>query len=220
MKIEVYTDGSATIKTRPGGYGWVMVIDGSKHSEGNGHIPLATNNDAEMEAAIHGLAAALKFVNNQQHLWAQGTSIQVPVFDVTLVSDSQITLNWANGTYKFKQEAKYDRFAILKSLMERLNAKTRWVQGHSGDEHNERCDVLANEGRNGPKPPKPPKKPRKESRHFRWNEETNMYDSILSDKQRLVQFLDPDTSVDHNIGLETLTRIVIELIELEEARKK
>ena len=44
-----------------------------------------------------------------------------------------------------------------------LKAKTRWVQGHTGDVHNERCDELANFGRTGEakkeKKPKAPKEP-------------------------------------------------------------
>ena len=39
MKVEVYTDGSATTKDKPGGYGWVIVIDGKFHSEGSGSLP-------------------------------------------------------------------------------------------------------------------------------------------------------------------------------------
>lgn len=148
-KIEVFSDGSATIAAKPGGYGWVLVLDGTKHSEGNGHLEKSTNNDAEMEAAIYGLIAAQKYV-----------LVNPGDYEVILCSDSQITLGWANGTYKFKQEAKYKRFEILKELMVRLKAKTRWVRGHSGDLHNERCDKLATLGRHrlGPNDKLPPKK--------------------------------------------------------------
>jgi ribonuclease HI len=149
MKIEVFSDGSATIASKPGGYGWVLTIDGTKHSEGNGFLEKSTNNDAEMEAAIYGLIAVQKYV-----------FANPGEYEVTLCSDSQITLGWANGTYKFKQEAKYKRFEILKELMVRLKAKTRWVRGHSGDFHNERCDKLATLGRHrlGPNDKMPPKK--------------------------------------------------------------
>lgn len=137
MKIEVYADGSATIATKPGGYGWVICIDGVKHSEGNGHLEFATNNDAELEAAIQGLVAVFKLV-----------TIEKPaIMDVTLVSDSQIVLNWASGAHRFKQVAKVHKYNQLRGLMVKLIAKTRWVEGHSGDEHNERCDKLANLGR-------------------------------------------------------------------------
>ncbi len=137
MKIEVYTDGSATIKTKPGGYGYVLVYNDTKVDEGNGHLEFATNNDAELEAAIRGLAAALMFMSKNA---IQGA-------DVILVSDSQIILNWASGAHRFKQVDKMAKYKALRALVERMKVKTRWVQGHSGDEHNERCDKLANMGR-------------------------------------------------------------------------
>lgn len=137
MKIEVYSDGSATTKEKPGGYGWVLVVDGEKKSEGSGPMQQATNNDAEMEAAIQGLAAAFKYFLETSPLYKE----------VILVSDSQLVLGWASGEYSFKQSAKIEKYGQLKTLMRRLQAKTRWVKGHSGDEHNERCDILANEAR-------------------------------------------------------------------------
>lgn len=143
MKIEIYADGSATIATKPGGYGWVMVVDDNKHSEGSGSIEKATNNDAEMEAAIQGLVAVYKFLAGE-HI--EGMPPLRPA-EVTLVSDSQIILNWANGTNRFKQKQKMKKYNALAQLMKVLKAKTRWVQGHSGDEHNERCDKLAGKAR-------------------------------------------------------------------------
>ncbi len=142
MNIEVYSDGSATTKDKPGGYGWVMVCDGVKQSEGKGHMPGASNNDAEMEAAIQGLAAVLKYINSKT------LDVTCPLpHSVTLVSDSQLILGWASGVYRFKQQDKYVKYKQLEFLMKRLDAKTRHVKGHSGDEHNERCDKLANLGR-------------------------------------------------------------------------
>lgn len=130
MKVEVYTDGSATTKDKPGGWAYVVVSDGVKHYEGSGAIPNATNNDAELEAAIQGLASILKSA------FANST-------DITLVSDSEIILKWANGTYRFKQESKRPKYDQIRWLMNRLKAKTRWVEGHAGHEWNERADKLA-----------------------------------------------------------------------------
>lgn len=139
MKIELYSDGSATVASKPGGYGWVLVIDGNKVSEGNGHMDKATNNDAELEGALQGLAAVLKMRIDRK--------IPIDAHEVTLVSDSQIVLGWVNGTYRFKQQNKRHKYDQLMHMVRKLNVKTRWVEGHSGDTHNERCDKLANEGR-------------------------------------------------------------------------
>jgi ribonuclease HI len=140
MNIEVYSDGSATTKDKPGGYGWVLVINSKKYSEGNGHMAGASNNDAEMEAALQGLGAALRYVTEFQP--SENTS-------VTLCADSQLILGWASGTYRFKQQDKLAKYQQLQYIVRRLNVQTRWIQGHSGDEHNERCDKLANEARKG-----------------------------------------------------------------------
>lgn len=139
MKIEVYSDGSATIATKPGGYGYVVCFDGVKVSEGNGHMEKATNNDAELEAAIQGLAWVLKSRIEGK--------LPIEAHDVYLVSDSQIVLGWVDGTNKFKQKHKMNKYLQLQHVVKKLNVKTRWVEGHSGDEHNERCDALANEAR-------------------------------------------------------------------------
>lgn len=144
MRIEVYSDGSATTSDKPGGYGWVMVINGKKESEGNGHMEFASNNDAELEAAIQGLKAVYVFID--KHFKVVSAA---PDLSITLVSDSQLILGWADGTYKFKQASKMDKFHELQALVGKLRVKTRWVRGHNGDEHNERCDMLANEARTG-----------------------------------------------------------------------
>jgi ribonuclease HI len=140
MKIDVYCDGSGTTGNRAAGFGWLLLVDGKILREGNGHMDKGSNNDAEMQAAIAGLAAAFHFY---KACVASGEKNII----VTLCSDSQITLGWADGSYRFKQEHKYDKFLVLKELVKRMHVKTRWVKGHSGDVYNTRCDVLANLGR-------------------------------------------------------------------------
>lgn len=143
MLIEVYTDGSATTNDKPGGYGWVLVYNGTKHSEGSGHMKKASNNDAELEAALYGLNAAKNLIAiTPQEYITEGIWVE-------LVSDSQLILGWANGTYSFRQHDKIEKYKELQLLVKNYNVKTRWVEGHTGDEHNERCDKLANAARLG-----------------------------------------------------------------------
>jgi ribonuclease HI len=149
MNIEIYTDGSATTAKKPGGYGWVIVIDGQKYSEGSGHMERATNNDAELEAAIMGLRSAYKYLREPLDFFGKYDPVEIIPPSVTLVSDSQLILGWATGKYVFRQQDKLDRYQTLRLLMANLNATIRWVEGHTGDEHNERCDQLANEARLG-----------------------------------------------------------------------
>lgn len=150
MHIEVYSDGSATTVDKPGGYGWVLCVDGVKWSEGNGHMERASNNDAELEAAVQGLKAAY-LVFNPLPIDVLGVlnPREIVSPSVTLVSDSQLILGWTSGRYKFRQLDKMDKFKELQLLVNLMGVQTRWVEGHTGDVHNERCDKLANEARLG-----------------------------------------------------------------------
>jgi ribonuclease HI len=141
-KIEVYSDGSAQTKDKPGGWGSVVVVDGKLIKELSGHLELATNNDAEIIGAIRGLDYALHYIVSLNG--------SCPIEnDVTLISDSEIILNWANGKYRFKQLDKMNLYEDLIRLVKKLKVKTQWVRGHSGNVWNERCDKLANNARKG-----------------------------------------------------------------------
>ena len=135
MKVEVYSDGSGTTAKTPAGYGFVVVIDGVNSYEGSGHLETGTNNDAELQGAIEGLDSLHYHFEPEE------------LTEVWLVSDSEIILGWADGTRAFLQENKIVKYQQLRNMMAEFNAKTRWVPGHKGEEHNERCDKLANAAR-------------------------------------------------------------------------
>lgn len=142
MLIEVYCDGSATTADKPGGYGYVVCVNGIKVHEGSGHLLKATNNVAEVTAAIRGLTyVATTDVQGVENIDGS-TGCRI-----VLISDSQLTLNWATGQYRCKQWHLIPLVIDLRKIFIKLNAETRWVKGHNGDEHNERCDVLAGEAR-------------------------------------------------------------------------
>ncbi len=140
MKVEVYADGSGNTFNSDGGYGWRLVIDGTLHSEGSGYLPSATNNVAEITAAIEGLKAAATYLSNN--------AVQCPgPHQVELVSDSQLVLGYANGAYRCKALHLTQLYIQLRKVYGDVKASTRWVKGHSGDEHNEGCDKLAKAAR-------------------------------------------------------------------------
>lgn len=137
MHIEVYCDGSATTGDKPGGWAFIILVDGVKRTEGSGHLAKATNNVAEITAAIRGLEHVL----NDPSLLCATT--------ITLTSDSQLTLKYATGEYQCRKYHLVPLYCKLRQLHDKLKITTRWVKGHTGEEHNERCDELAKAARSG-----------------------------------------------------------------------
>jgi ribonuclease HI len=135
VKCEVYTDGSATTGDKPGGWAFVIIVDGVKFHEGNGHLPKATNNIAELSAAIEGLS------------YVRSEPILCKADEIVLISDSQLVLHFADNTWNCKKFHLVPYVIKLRKLYNTLKATTRWVRGHSGDPNNERCDVLAKAAR-------------------------------------------------------------------------
>jgi ribonuclease HI len=128
VKIEVWSDGSATTADQPGGYAFVVLVDGVKVHEGSGGLQSCTNNVAELTAALEGLRHATS---------------SYPDADIELVSDSMLVLNYTNGTWQCKKLHLAMLHANLRKLYNTFKVSTRWVRGHTGVEHNERCDQLA-----------------------------------------------------------------------------
>jgi ribonuclease HI len=147
--IEIFCDGSGTTWDKCGGFGWVILVDGVFHSEASGHAKRATNNDMEMSAAINGLLQAAAIIKRYSNERLYAFEPKAESIKVKLCSDSQIVLGWANGTYRFKQEEKFARFDVLRTLFENLKAEAVWIKGHNGHKWNERADVLAHYGRTG-----------------------------------------------------------------------
>ncbi len=138
-KIEIYSDGSGNTMASDGGYGWRIVVDGVFLEEGSGYLSQATNNVAEITAAIKGLERASAII--LQNGWQNA--------EVVLVSDSQLVLGYASGKWRCKAEHLKPLNRDLQKAYNEVDADTRWVRGHNGDEHNEACDKLAGAARKG-----------------------------------------------------------------------
>ena len=137
MNIDVYSDGSGNTFDSDGGYGFRVVIDGVVTYDGSGYLPKATNNVAELMGAIKGLEKC------KEHI----ASSNVVGATITLISDSMLVLGYASGKYSCKALHLTQLYIQLRQLYNELKAGQRWVKGHSGDEHNEACDKLAESGR-------------------------------------------------------------------------
>lgn len=141
MQIEVYCDGSATTAEKPGGFAYVIVIDGVEFKRQNGGLHKATNNVAEISSAIEGMQYVIG-CQTDGTLPSNSEDLQV-----VIVSDSQLVLRYATGEYNCKAYHLVPYYTKLRTLFKELNATTRWIKGHSGDRYNEICDKLAKEAR-------------------------------------------------------------------------
>lgn len=137
--VVAYTDG-ACIKNPGGPAGWSALLwsagdvvggkvrSGARYVACSGHIPKApttTNNRAEISAVLAVLSV-------------------VPAdLPLTINSDSQYTINVAQG--KFKMTANPDLWAFYRLLIARRKTPPtfNWVRGHAGHDQNELADRLA-----------------------------------------------------------------------------
>jgi ribonuclease HI len=122
-----HTDGACI--GNPGVGGWGTLIETpERHWDLWGHLVLTTNNRAEALAVL----GALEWVpaGSQLSLW----------------SDSQLTLNILQGKYKVK--ANTDLWLEINRVRgsKSLDLDVEWVRGHAGDVGNERADWLSRVG--------------------------------------------------------------------------
>ena len=137
-EVRLYTDGACQGKPGPGGYGVVLLFDDHRREISGGYRK-TTNNRMELIAVIKGLEALRERCK------------------VALYSDSKYVVDalsnrWAakwraNGWRRNKREPAInpDLWGRLLELCEAHEMTFHWVQGHSGNPDNERCDRLATE---------------------------------------------------------------------------
>ena len=139
-QVIIYTDGGAAPNPGPGGYGAVL-LHGEHRRELFGGFIMTTNNRMEILAAVEALEA-----------------LKRPCA-VTLHSDSKylvdaVEKNWIWGWLKrgwllssgdpVKNRDLWQRFL---TVYRKHKVTLKWVKGHAGVTHNERCDQLATDAR-------------------------------------------------------------------------
>ncbi len=136
--ISIHTDGACSKNPGPGGWGVVIHFSDGSIKELGGGIRETTNNQMELQGAI----AALEFLATQK----QSTPVD-------LYTDSKYVLDgitkWIKGWKKNGWKTKDNKPVKNQEFWQKLdplnssNIRWHWVEGHSGDPDNERCDAIA-----------------------------------------------------------------------------
>lgn len=135
-KIHIYSDGACRGNPGPGGWGTLLVFNGTE-KELYGAEADTTNNRMELMGAIMGLESLTRSC------------------EVVLTTDSTYVKNgiteWIENWKKKGWKTAAKKPVKNKDLWQRLDEacqphaiKWEWVKGHSGHDENERVDQLAN----------------------------------------------------------------------------
>ena len=135
--IIIYTDGACSGNPGRGGYGLVLVKNGTYHAGAKGGYRLTTNNRMEILAASEGLAWAKSIIDR----FTKEDSVTIDVR-----SDSQLVVSTMNDGWQRKSNI--DLWQRLDGIVEELRkggvrVSFTKVKGHSGDRFNEMADRLA-----------------------------------------------------------------------------
>lgn len=120
--VVIYTDGACSGNPGPGGWGAVLVWNGVVKEISGGELR-TTNQRMELTAVIRALE-----------------SLKRPC-EVTVCTDSQYVAG--TMTRGWKRKANLDLWTRLDELCRMHTVEFEWVQGHAGNNYNERADRLA-----------------------------------------------------------------------------
>ena len=120
--VEIYIDGSCEPNPGAGGIGAVLKF-GQHRKEISEPIGRATNNTAEIQAAITALMALKKTCK------------------VVVYSDSQYLVKTMTGDYR--RSSNIEMWNDLDFACLRHEIEWKWVRGHDGNPDNERAHTLA-----------------------------------------------------------------------------
>jgi ribonuclease HI len=131
LDVVLYTDGACDPNPGPGGWGAVLLLPGQPPLELSGGEAETTNNRMEIRAAVEALRAlpgparALLHTDSQYLCWG---------FQQLAGPRGKRALAGAKNA---------DLWAELADALAGHSVTCRWVQGHAGDEGNERAHTLA-----------------------------------------------------------------------------
>ena len=134
-RVTVYTDGACSGNPGPGGWGAILLYNGTR-KELSGGETLTTNNRMEMMAAIGALEGLKRAC--EVHLHTDSLYLKD---GVTKWLEGWKKKGWKTADKKpVKNIDLWQRLDIAKA---RHNVSWYWVRGHDGHELNEAADTLA-----------------------------------------------------------------------------
>ncbi len=137
--INIFTDGGCSGNPGPGGWAYIIIVNGSRKSV-SGRERETTNNRMELAAVIY----SLKDINSHEK-WNKS---KIEVYTDSKYVQQGITSwikNWEkNGwrTASKKPVKNKDLWMELKKVSQPLKVSWHWVKGHSNHELNEECDRM------------------------------------------------------------------------------
>ncbi len=136
--VVIYTDGACRGNPGPGGWGASLRYHAHRKDLHGGEAN-TTNNRMELMAVIQGLESLQR-------------DCEILVYtDSRYVLDgvTKWMVNWKKNGWKTAAKKPVKNVELWQRLDKALQqhcVQWRWVKGHSGDEGNERADLLANKG--------------------------------------------------------------------------
>jgi len=129
-RAHLYFDGGSRGNPGPAAVGWVIVTDDGIVAEGADRIGRTTNNQAEYEALVRGLEAAVDYGFDEVHVRG----------------DSQLVVRQVRGEYDTNDPRLREKRVRVRELLDRFEG---WSIDHVPREINDRADELANEALDG-----------------------------------------------------------------------
>lgn len=136
--VTIYTDGACSGNPGPGGWGALLIYNGTEKELCGGEAA-TTNNRMELTAAIRALEALKRRCTVD--LYTDSSYLRHGI--------TEWIKRWKSNGWRTAQKKPVlndDLWRSLDELRENHDVRWHWVKGHAGHPENERADALARAG--------------------------------------------------------------------------
>lgn len=130
-EIDIYVDGSYDDLNKKYSYGGVVVENGHEIDNFSKSIKDEFTSMRNVSGEVYGAVKAIKYC------------LENGYSDLNLYFDYQGIESWALGTWKRNNKLTKSYYEFYKKIENRINVRFIKVKGHSGNEFNDRADILA-----------------------------------------------------------------------------